>query len=64
MRLTHEAIAQHAAQDLFSLEDTIVLVEHSNDPDRYDGYFDRFWKHFYVTQYLAFLLIYMKYRRQ
>lgn len=47
-RLAHERIANIAAEKVgFSQDIVSILIEHSNDPDKEDWGFDRFWKHFY-----------------
>lgn len=47
-RLTHEETARIAGEKAeFQPNEIDILVEHSNDPDKYDWFFDRFWKHFY-----------------
>lgn len=47
-RLAHERIAGLAGEKAdFTIEEIEVLIDHSNDPDSYDWFLDRFWKHFY-----------------
>jgi len=49
-RLTHEYTSFFSAEKVgFNEEDRDVLVEHCNDPDHTDWFFDRFWKHCYIV---------------
>jgi len=49
-RLTHEYTAFFSADKVgFNEDDKNILVEHCNDSDYMDWFFDRFWKHFYIV---------------
>jgi len=49
-RFTHEYTSAYASDKVgLSDDDKNILVEHCNDPDHTDWFFDRFWKHCYIV---------------